>query len=194
MRRDQGFSLIELMVVMSIFALVSLIGVQVIQATVRSSARLTEINEDSRDLAMVMALLRQDLNAGMAREFTPSNGGRQPALKVGPGPQFSLSVGGLARIYPQTSGQGRVTWRLDTASGQLFRSVHTSMTPARDRVPEVAVARDVTGFDLFSYQLRSGWKPGFAFDPGDPARLPLGLRIRLDHRRAAAIDTVVSLR
>lgn len=193
MRRTSGFSLLELVVVLSIFALVALIGVQVIQATVRSSDRLTQISKDSGELAVTLALLRQDLNAGLARQFTPANGGTEPALKVGPGAQFSLTVGGLARLNANVSGQGRVTWRLN-GSGQLTRQVLTTLTPGPGRVPEVVVANGVRAMNFFSYQRRSGWQPGFAHDPGNPEILPLGLRVRLDLPRAEALDTVVSLR
>jgi len=193
MKRSAGFSLLELVVVLAIFALVSLIGVQVIQATVRSSERLTEVSEESRELALALALLRQDLNAALARSFIPANNGLDPALKLGPG-GFSLTVGGLARFKPGTSGFGRVTWRFDAAKGQLFRQVQTSLTPGAARVPEVAVLSGVRALDLFSYEAQSGWKPGFAGDPRNPARLPLGLRVRLDLARVGVLDTVVSLR
>jgi len=194
MRREAGFSLLELVAVLSIFALVSLIGVQVIQATVRSSTRLAEVSENSKEVSLAMALLRQDMNAALGRVFTPPNGGTEPALKAGPGTQFSLTVGGLAGLQPNSSGQGRVIWRLDRGSGRLMRRVITSLTPGDNRAPEVAVLSDVQSMDLFSFQAQSGWQPGFAGDPREPAALPLGLRVRIDLARVPGLEAVVSLR
>lgn len=192
MRRAAGFSLLELVAVLSIFALVALIGVQVIQSAVRSSDRLTAISDQSGELALALALLRQDLAAALPREFVPWNGATQPALSAA-ADGFSLTVGGLARLGANVSGQGRVTWRLGP-DGRLTRRLWTSLTPGRGRVPEVTVARGITRFQLSSFRVQGGWRPGFAADPRRPEALPLGLKVRLDHPRAAGLETVVSLR
>ncbi len=189
MRHMRGFSLLELVAVLAIFALVALIGVQAIQGAVRSSERLTEISQDSGELAVALALLRRDLGAAVPLRF----GEGEAALRAGQG-GFALSTGGLARLGAGASGLGRVVWRHDRAAGVLYRGVHTSLTPGRDRVAEVAVLRGVSGFELDSFEPEGGWRPGFAADPRDVARLPLGLRVRIDHARAGAVDTVVSLR
>lgn len=193
MRRANGFSLLELVAVLAIFALVALIGVQVIQATVRSSERLSDISEDSGELAVGLALLRQDLNAALPRSFSPARGGQEPALRVATPDSFSLSVGGLARLDAAASGLGRVTWRLDHGTGQLYRQVFTSLTPA-GRAPEVVVLGGITRFELASYAARGGWRTGFSADPRNIDDLPLGLRVRLTHERAGDLETVVSLR
>ncbi|MCP3971848.1 MAG: prepilin-type N-terminal cleavage/methylation domain-containing protein [Rhodobacteraceae bacterium] len=194
MRRAGGFSLLELVAVLSIFALVALIGVQVIQATVRTSDRLTAISEASGRLALGLGLLRQDLNAAVPRGFTPPGGGEQPALTVRQGAGFSLSVGGLARLDPGATGFGRVTWRYEPSTGRVLRQVWTSLTPGGRPPPETVVLQDVRRFELASYAVQGGWRPGFASDPREIALLPLGLRVRLDHARAEAVETVVSLR
>ena len=193
MKRNGGFSLPELVVVLAIFALVALIGLQVIRATVRSSDRLAEISESSGELAVGLALLRQDLAAALPRVFHPSTGGLEPALLVATPESFSLSVGGLARLNPGVSGLGRVTWRLDRATGQLFRQVFTTLTPgAAPR--EVPVMTGISEFALASYTVQGGWRAGFSADPRAPEVLPIGLKLRLTHSRAGALETVVSLR
>jgi len=193
MRQERGFSLLELVAVMSIFAMVALIGVQVIQASLRNSERLTDISESSGELAVGMALLRQDLISALARKFTPFDGGAEPALKIVPG-GFALTLGGLARIDPQTTGQGRVIWRHDPVTSALTRQVWTSLTPGR-ATPEVTVViRDVAQFSLSSYGIQSGWRAGFNADPRNIETLPLGLKLRFEHAKAGEVETVVSLR
>ena len=193
MKRAQGFSLLELVAVLAIFAMVALIGVQVIQATVRSSERLSDISESAGELAVGLALLRQDLNAAVPRSFSPATGGSEPALRVPTPDSFSLSVGGLAPLNADASGLGRVTWRLDRATGQLYRQVFTSLTPGA-RVPEVPVIGGITDFALASFTVQGGWRTGFSADPRNIDQLPLGLKLRLTHARAGALETVVSLR
>ena len=193
MKRSAGFSLLELVAVLSIFALVALIGVQVIQASVKSSERLTDISEQSADLAVGLALLRADLNAALPREFTPPDGGTEAAL-VTRNSGFSVSVGGLARLNAGTSGFGRVTWRFDRGSNRVLRQVWTSLTPGAGRPVETVVLEDIEAFELSSFQTISGWQTGYAGDLRTLGALPLGVRVNLTHARAKDIEVMVSLR
>ena len=195
MKRTAGFSLLELVAVLSIFALVALIGVQVLQATIRNSERLVEVSDVSADLARTLALLRQDLDAALPMSFTEPNGADRPSLQTEAG-GFALTVGGLARLEPNATGQGRVRWRLDPASGQILRQVWTTREPGsrRSAGAEVPVLADIRGFELASYAVQGGWRAGYSANPRDIAALPLGLRVRLDHARFGEITVTVSLR
>lgn len=192
MSRARGFSLIELVAVLAIFAVVALIGVQVIQAAVRSSDRLTAVSEETAGLAQALALLRQDLNAALPRRFTPPDGGDEPAL-VTRRSGFSLSVGGLARLNAGATGFGRVTWALDRGTGTLSRSVWPTLTPGRGAPEAVAVLEGVEDFALDSFSVGTGWTDGFSADPRDTSALPLGLRVRMG-RGEGTYETLVSLR
>lgn len=194
-RRTHGFSLLELVVVLAIFALVALMGVQVIRASVGADRRLTEISETSGELALALALLRRDLAAGIGLPFYPESGGAESALRVGQG-GFALSVSGLGGAEQGGSGLGRVVWRLDAGDGRLTRQVWTTLSPggARAAGPQVVMLDGVDEITVESFSLQSGWRQGFAADPRDPNALPRGLRVRLDHRRFAQLETLVSLR
>ena len=195
MRRAAGFSLLELVAVLSIFALVALIGVQVLQATIRSSERLSEISDDSADLARAVALLRQDLDAALPMVFTDPNGADRASLVAAVG-EFALTVGGLARLESNGSGQGRVRWRFDAGSGQMLRQVWTTRQPGSPRSVSapVTVLDNVRSLELASYAVQGGWRPGFSADPREITKLPLGLRVRVDHARFGEIVVTVSLR
>ena len=162
----KGFSLLELVAILAIFAMVALIGVQVMQSTLRSSERLTDISEQSGEMAVALSLLRQDLGNAVPRAFTSPGGGQQPAMLLGQG-GFALSVGGLARLDPGASGFGRVVWRYDPTTDQLLRQVWTSLNPGDPRAgsPEIALLSGVKAVSLFSYDVQGGWRPGFASDP-----------------------------
>ncbi len=194
-RRDTGFSLLELVVVLAIFAMVALIGTQVIRATVTTDRRLSALSESGEELAVALALLRRDLGAAIGIGFITPSGAGERALRVG-ADGFSLSVGGLAGLPGSSAGLGRVVWRLDPGSGQLTRRVWTTLAPGSDRAasPEVVVLTDVTGIAVQSFTPETGWQPGYAADPRTPDALPHGLRVRLDHRRHNRLDTLVALR
>jgi len=196
--KDRGFSLLEMVAVLAIFALVALIGVQVIGATLKADRRLSGITEANGELAVALALLRRDLDAGISLPFYPGGGGAEPALRVAPGADsFSLSIGGLAGIGARPdAGLGRVTWRYDRAGGQLIRQLWTVLAPggARAAGPEVAVLSDVVGMDVASFATVSGWSRGYASDPRAPDDLPRAIRVRLQHRTFGTLETVVALR
>ena len=107
MKRTAGFSLLELVAVLSIFALVALIGVQVLQATIRNSERLVEVSDDNADLARTLALLRQDLDAALPMSFTEPNGANQPSLQTETG-GFALTINNLTQLKPNTTKQKQI--------------------------------------------------------------------------------------
>lgn len=190
---SKGFSLLELVAVLAIFAVVALIGVQVIQASVRSSERLTEISEEAEELAHALALLRHDLNSALPRRFTPPDGGSEPSLLAAPS-GFSLSIGGLARIDSGATGFGRVIWRYDRAQQRVYRAVWPTLEPGGGRPVERAVLDGVTRFELSHYSAQGGWRAGYSADPRAPSALPLGLKVAIDHQRHDQLETIVSLR
>ena len=190
---DTGFSLLELVAVLSIFALVALIGVQVLQASVKTSERLTAVSDASADLAKGLALLRHDLNAAFPSQFEPPNGAVDPALKTNRS-SFDLSVAGLSRIDPGATGFGRIRWRFDRTSKQVFRQVWTSLNPADARATEVLVFDEVDDFELSSFSMQAGWRVGYAVDPRNPGQLPLGLKVALSVPQGDDIEIIVSLR
>ena len=193
MKQDRGLSLLELVAVLAIFSMVSLIGVQVIQASVRANSRLVEVSDQARAISLTVATLRQDLDNAAARRFRPGGSAQISALKTGID-GFSLSVSGLARIDQNTTGFGRVNWRFDAAKSALFRSVATSLYPAGQRTNEVLMLNGVSRFSIQSFQLPAGWRNGFAHDPRIADQLPLGIRVTFTHDEFGEITVMVSNR
>ncbi len=190
MKRQDGFSLLELVVVLAIFALVALIGAQVLQVTARSSERLTEISEESGELATALALLRADMAAGVPRPFAPAQGGSAAPLVVS-AQGFALSIGGLARLEAHVTGFGRVEWRLDRQAATLNRAVFTSLTPGAPRTSDVVVLRDVEDIAVEIYRDQAGWGTSLGSDSG---RLPRGMRVAITHSRAGELMVTEAMR
>ncbi|MDJ0827633.1 MAG: type II secretion system protein GspJ [Rhodobacter sp.] len=196
MRRQGGFTLLELVAVMAIFAVVALIGVKVVEQTLRSNDRLVALSDEAADLAYGLALLRRDLGAAIDLPFAPPGGAVFPALDApARGDRFALSVAGAGGLAAQSAGFGRVTWAFDPGTGTVTRRVWPVLQPANARAESSAVTvfEDVRGFTLEGFVPGRGWSVGFPGSDGQ-AGLPLALRVRLDHARLEAVETLVTLR
>jgi len=192
--RTKGFTLIELVVVLAIFSLVALVGVQVIRTTVVADRRLAEVSASSSELAVALALLRRDLRAVIGVSFSTPSGGSEPPLRIGQD-GFALSVSGLGGVAGSDAGLGRVVWRRDPITGQLQRQVWTTLSPgsAQAAGPEVMVLSGVNGITVESFDFADGWQPGFVADPRTPNGLPRALRVRLEHGVHGVLETLVAL-
>nr|WP_235439132.1 GspJ family type II secretion system protein [Candidatus Rhodobacter lobularis] len=185
--------MLELVAVMAIFSLVALIGVQVMQASLRNAERLSAVSDESAGLAHGLAMLRLDLESAVPRGFVAPEGTHRDAFLTAPS-GVELSIGGLSRSAPGATGFGRVQWRLDPGAGRLIRRVWTDLQPGPERPPEQGYLSDIRGFQIETYQVLGGWRPGYAPDPRNPDALPLGARITLDHARLGPLEIMVSLR
>ncbi len=194
-RRANGFSLLELVVVLAIFALVALVGVQVIRSTVLTEQRLASTGAANAELAVTLALLRRDMRAAIGVGFFTPTGIDEPALQIRQN-GFSLSVGGLSGIENSAPDLGRITWRRDPATGQLRRQVWTTLVPGGPGAggAEVTMLGDVAGLAVEAFTPAAGWQPGFTADPRAASSLPHALRVRLQHAVFGQIETLVSLR
>lgn len=165
-----GLTLIELVAAMALFALVAVMGLQVLGASLHQRDRLDELEQAAADLGLGIALLRNDLSAMVPLLFFPPEQGVQSALALSPdGRGLSFSMGGQPDL-PPLIGRGfhRVEWRLDPQQQQLTRRIWPVLTPASGTAaqPEVPYLEGVTGLAVRSYWPRLGWRPGV--DSGVP--------------------------
>lgn len=172
--KDRGMTLIELVVAMAIFAMVSVMGLQGVTGMMRMRDRLDTRAGDTAELSRALSLLRADLGAAVPLLFHPP--GKVPPRSAlvhdtGAG-RLALSVAGQPDLSASGGpGFGRAQWRLDAASGTLFRSAWSHLTPSdlSAEGPEVAILTDVMSMGLRSYWDDIGWVEGSL--PGDPASL-----------------------
>ncbi|WP_299628596.1 type II secretion system protein GspJ [uncultured Tateyamaria sp.] len=184
--KDQGLTLIELVAAMAIFALIAVMGLQSLTATLRTRDRLAEMSAEGAALSRPLALLRGDLSGTVPMLFYPPGGAaphsalRLAGAEAG-GEVLAFSVAGQPALdqggRAVTAGFHRVEWRL--ADGMLYRRVWTVLDPAGDaRSPEVVVMEGVSGMDLRSYWPQIGWQAGVRGPTGatiDPGALDADL-------------------
>jgi general secretion pathway protein J len=81
--RQRGFTLVEMLVALTIFALMSVLAYRGLNAVLETRAHLTEDNRRWRDIALTLSQLEQDLSMVVDRPVRDS-GGSQPALAGDP--------------------------------------------------------------------------------------------------------------
>ncbi|WP_172299510.1 type II secretion system protein GspJ [Pseudoruegeria sp. HB172150] len=196
-RRDRGFSLLELTVVLAVFAGVALIGAQVIAQTLRADRQLAARDAETADLSYGLALLRHDLNSAIALPFLPPDGPARPALDVTAGEQrFDLSLGGQPRFDASGPATARAVWRLDKQSGTITRQLWTSLAPVNMLAagPELVIFNQVHALMFETYDTGSGWTGGFPNPEKNALALPAAIRVTLEHETLDQLQTLVSLR
>lgn len=161
-RGTRGLSLLELVVSMALFALIAVMGLQLITGTLRMRDRLEVTADNTAELSLTLALLRADLQASVPLLFFPPDGGVQSAWESGRN-VLSFSIGGQQDLPPvQGLGLHRVTWRITGAEGQLSRQIWSVLVPANAsaQMPAMQVMTGVQSLSVRSFWPEQGWQPG----------------------------------
>ncbi|QXH33273.1 prepilin-type N-terminal cleavage/methylation domain-containing protein [Pseudomonas muyukensis] len=181
MSRQQGFTLLEVMIAILLMAVVSLIAWRGLDSVSRADRHVRQASEDSQALQRVFQQLERDLALRASVELVePPLPGREapgkpllPAVRVR-AERLELVRGGAV----SGSGLQRVRWFVRGTT--LYRAA----APLRARYPlpaptaAVAVLDNVTAFSLRAWQAKGGWQA-----PGGEARDdPPGLEVRLSWR------------
>lgn len=195
-RRD-GFTLIELVAAIAIFALTATMGLQALTMGLRSQSGLDAAAAADAALFRTLALLRQDLAAAVPVPFLPPFAEAEPAWRApAGGNRLAVSVAGAARLPGAgEAGLGRVEWRLDVATGILYRRFWPTLAPreAAAAGPEVAMLDGIDAIVLDEFP--PGAEPRsnpFDAEETPGARLPQGFEVRLASRRFGALRLVVA--
>jgi general secretion pathway protein J len=167
-RTIQGFTLLELLVAMSIFALVSTIAYGGLIQVLQSRDRLEAERQFWRSLSLTYWYLQQDLGHARERTVRDVDGNPLPALRgqaVDPRalgePSLEFTRGGLPVLSDAVRGDlQRVAYRL--SEGVLYRLTWPSLDRAPQSKPvEAPLLQDVETLSLrfFSANVWSGQWP-----------------------------------
>lgn len=181
-----GFTLIEMLVAMTIFAILAAAGVGILRSSVDTQAavdrRLGEIGEIGR----LQALLANDLGQAVERQTRDGQISR-PSF-IGEAGRMAFVRGGWSNLddAPRSSLQ-RVEWRL--AEGGLARVGHRQLDGADATAPAV-MARGATASFRFR-QADGSWSSTFASTPRFP--LPAAVEATVTPRQGGAVTLIVAL-
>lgn len=211
-RRARAFTLIELLLAVTIFGIVLVAINTVFYSALRLRARVTDLLESSRTLTQALAVIRDDL-----RGVVPPAGLLAASFKIGPvtsrpgtaqglGIEFFTSTGGISDDAPWGEVQ-KVTYALrepanrNVAVGKdLIRSVTRNLlTTVAEQPVETLLLSDVQRLEIACYtsqDWRDTWDTTLT-DVGLPAairiRLQMAGRQSLDNRNQKPIELIVPL-
>lgn len=196
--RDQGLTLLELVVAVALFALVAVMGLQTLTAMMKNRDHLDARAQTASQTSQMFALLRADLNAALPLSFSPPDGTLPAApFTVNTSENtFALSVAGQPALSSDASnGFGRVVWRFDPTEQTLTRRSWPLLVPAdaHSQSPAVVVLQGITSLNIESYIAQIGWQEGDgSIDGVQSDDLPLAVRITFATRSLKGLEIMVT--
>jgi len=194
--RQRGFTLVEMLVALTIFALMSVLAYRGLTAVLQTREHLTEDNRRWRDIALTLAQLEQDMSMVVDRPVRDSGDLPLPALVGNPqalganDAQLSFSRMGMAWQTGVLADVQRHGYRLN--NGTLEQLVW----PVLDRAPLTepvvhALLERVNRFELRYLDGSGNWQPRWPL-PG-VAALPAALEVVLELDGGVAVTRVFAL-
>jgi general secretion pathway protein J len=182
---ESGFTLVEMMVALAIFSMISVAGVALLQSASRSQLivkdRLADMSETSRAIAMI----ESDLAQAIARPVRSASAPVEPAFVAGgplDGQIFAATRGGQSNLdnAPRADLQ-RVAYVLE--KGELRR---TSWSMLDGGTPRTSVLlRDVSSATTRFREADGDWRNDW--DAADPLALPRALELIIVQKGAAPL-------
>lgn len=174
-----GFTLIEMLVALTIFAMLSAAGVTLLRASINTQIAVSTRLATSGGINRLRAMLSRELATAQPRPSRDEQGSLRPA--------FTGSPTGFAFIHAAAAsdsglGVARVTYALD--SNTLTRRTSAALDGASDG-PPATILRDVTRLACRYRHVDGSWSDSWTAD--DAARLPLAVELTLERRGGTAL-------
>lgn len=186
-RKEAGFTLVEMLVAIAIFALIAVAGVGILRSSVDSQSAVERRLADLGQFSRLQTLLASDLGQAVARTtrgpsgFRPEFGGDATRMEF-------VRAGWTNPEGAPRSDLQRVEWRRD--QGELVRIGHAQLDGG-DAGQKAAFARDVEAAE-FRYRNADGdWSSSYQSSPD--RRLPAAVELTLTRRGEAPVTFVLAL-
>ena len=177
---QQGFTLIEMLIALTIFGMLTAAGVALLSVSARTQETADRLLAEFGQVRRLSALLTADLGQAAARMHRDSDGRPQRAFAGATG-QDDMLLLFVRRGWEDgegASGAQRVGYRI--AEGQLQRVAFSRVDGAGQAIVSPLID-EVRGVRLRYRDERGDWRPQWA-DP-DPIRLPTAVELVVDSAR-----------
>jgi general secretion pathway protein J len=194
--RQRGFTLVEMLVALTIFALMSVLAYRGLTAVMQTREHLTEDNRRWRDIALTLAQLEQDMELAVDRPVRGNGDLPLPALVGNPqtvnvnDAQLSLSRMGMAWQNGVLADVQRHGYRLNNGTLEQLVWPVLDQAPLSEPVVHPLLER-VNRFKLRYLDAAGNWQPRWPL-PGMKA-LPTALEVVLELDNGVVVTRVFAL-
>lgn len=178
-RPQQGFTLVEMLVALAIFAMLSAAGVLLLRASIATQSSVSARLDDSGGINRLTALLGRELATAQPRPSRDAQGQLRPALD---GTATSLTFIHASAASDSGPGLARASYTRDGTS--LIRRSSPALDGASDGEPAILL-RDITRLALRYRGPDGTWSDSWTSD--DAARLPLAVELTVQRGNAAPL-------
>lgn len=204
-RMAQGFTLLELLIAIALFALLGLATYRMLESVLRSDEATRLQEQRLRELNRAIASFERDLQQAVPRPIRDGYGDERSAFIGQQGAEDGQSIVELTRsgwrnpTGLQRANLQRVRWRLNEQT--LERVYWVVLDRDLDSEPRVQrVLEDLEDMRLRYMDEQGGWRdewPPFDFNRGSPQtsaeRLPVAVELSFVHPRYGAISRLLRL-
>lgn len=191
-RANAGFTLLEVLVAVAIFALIGIASHRLLVSAIRVDTQTREQEQQLRQLLRAMNSLERDVEQAVARPVLASGGNEEPAFWSDPdGQGLHWTRAGWSNPQPMRRAQlQRVHWRHE--GSDLLREYWPVLDRADDSAAQrQQVLQNITALQ-WRYLDRQGiWRTQWQGTGMQP--LPRALEVRIEHARFGALRRVLLL-
>ncbi len=192
-RRLQGFTLLELLVAVSVFSVLAMMAYGGLSQLALTEERLADQDQRLRVLQLTVFRIEQDLRQLVSRSTRSAYGGREPAISLHSGVVEFTRGGALPLPGSAGSHLQRVGYVLD---GQELQRLQW---PVLDRAPDSIPSRYQVLDEVSLFQVRvlddgGKWRRIWPQQEADLERLPQALEFTIETADLGRVRRLVSLR
>jgi general secretion pathway protein J len=192
--RTDGFSLIEILIAIAVFAAMAVMAYGGLGALVRTRVQLARVQDDFRSLTRSVDLFDRDLRQATSRSVRDNNGRALPAF-VGTADHVEFTRLGFANPQAeQRSNLERVLYQFD--AGVLQRGNYAVLDRAPDTTPIItSLRKDTVALRLRYLDPQQRWIERWpAIDDPNPLQaLPRAVEVRIETKDYGEITRLIEL-